>query len=185
MTCFKLQGTGTGPWHECGRPWQTRDLLWEEGEEENCEDEGGQGGGQVGQGLLQGLIRDLWTKETLEEEGIHDHRNIQVTAIASANISHTALSLANDFQFVTCQSVFENKVSKHFVRELSKIGLLRPNVICVPISEIGPSGKIELTIWAEIALKRFSQRGGSRMWIFHVFIGVAAFIFTAFQQTAN
>ena len=85
-----------------------------EGEEENCEDEGGQGGGQVGQGLLQGLIRDLWTKETLEEEGIHDHRNIQVTAIASANISHTALSFANSFHFVTCQIVFENKLSSAF-----------------------------------------------------------------------
>ena len=57
----------------------------------------------------------------------------------------------------------KKKGSKHFVRELSKIGLLRPNVICVPISEIGPSGKIELTIWAKIALKRFSQRGGSGM----------------------
>ena len=121
MTCFKLQGTGTGPWHECGRPWQTRDLLWEEGQEENCEDEGGQGGGQVGQGLLQGLISDLWTKETLEEEGIHDHKNIQVTAIASANISHTALSLANSFQFVTCQIVFENKLSKHFDRFASSL----------------------------------------------------------------
>ena len=179
MTCFKLQGTGTGPWHECGRPWQARDLLREEGQEENCEDEGGQGGGQVGQGLLQGLISDLWTKEALEEEGIHDHKNIQVTAIASANISHTALSLANSFQFLTCQNVFETSCQNIL------IGLLRPCVICVPISEIGPSGKIELTIWAKIALKRFSQQGGSRMWIFHVFIGVAAFIFTAFQQTAN
>ena len=152
MTCFKLQGTGTGPWHECGRPWQTRDLLWEEGQEENCEDEGGQGGGQVGQGLLQGLIRDLWTKETLEEEGIHDHKNIQVTAIASANISHTALWLANSFHF------WPAKLSKHFVRESSKIGLHRPYVISVPIGEIGPSGKIESPIWTKIALKRFSKQ---------------------------